>query len=67
MRKTLAIAIPAYERTSGIELNILSNIDFFLENDIPIHMDITNYMGIEIDTPQDIDRAIEFMNKHNLK
>jgi hypothetical protein len=30
-------------------------------------MDITNYMGIEIDTPQDIDRAIEFMNKHNLK
>ena len=39
----------------------------FLENDIPIHMDITNYMGIEIDTPQDIDRAIEFMNKHNLK
>ena len=31
MRKTLAIAIPAYERTSGIELNILSNIDFFLE------------------------------------
>jgi len=39
----------------------------FLENDMRIAMAITNYMGIEIDTPQDIDRAIEFMNKHNLK
>ena len=39
----------------------------FLENDMPIAMAITNYMGIEIDTPKDIDRAIEFMNKHNLK
>ena len=39
----------------------------FLENDMPIAMAITNYMSIEIDTPQDIDRAIEFMNKHNLK
>lgn len=38
MRKTLAIAIPAYERTSGIELNILSNIDFFKETGIPIYI-----------------------------
>ena len=38
MKKTLAISIPAYERTAGIELNILSNIDFFLENDIPIYI-----------------------------
>ena len=38
MKKTLAISIPSYERTSGIELNIMSNLDFLLENDIPIYI-----------------------------
>jgi len=38
MKKSLAISIPAYERTSGIELNILKNINFLSENNIPIYI-----------------------------
>lgn len=33
----------------------------YLENGISIKMVITNYMGIEIDTPQDLERAIKLM------
>ena len=29
----------------------------YLENGVPIRMAITNYMGIEIDTPEDLERA----------
>jgi 3-deoxy-D-manno-octulosonate cytidylyltransferase len=29
----------------------------YLENGIPIRMAITNYMGVEIDTPEDLERA----------
>lgn len=33
----------------------------YLENGIPIKMVITNYMGVEIDTPQDLERAQELL------
>jgi 3-deoxy-manno-octulosonate cytidylyltransferase (CMP-KDO synthetase) len=33
----------------------------FLENGIPIRMVITEYMGIEIDTPEDFERAKSFL------
>lgn len=33
----------------------------FLENGVPIKMAITNYMGVEIDTPEDIVRAEQLM------
>lgn len=36
----------------------------FLENGIPMRMVITNYMGVEIDTPDDIIKAEAFM-EHN--
>lgn len=34
----------------------------FLENGVSIKMAITNYMGVEIDTPEDITRAEELMD-----
>jgi 3-deoxy-manno-octulosonate cytidylyltransferase (CMP-KDO synthetase) len=33
----------------------------YLENGVPIRMAITNYMGVEIDTPEDLDRAARFL------
>jgi 3-deoxy-D-manno-octulosonate cytidylyltransferase len=33
----------------------------YLENGIPLKMVITDYMGIEIDTPEDLERAIKFL------
>lgn len=35
----------------------------FLEHGVPIQMAITEYMGVEIDTPEDIARAEEIMNQ----
>jgi 3-deoxy-manno-octulosonate cytidylyltransferase (CMP-KDO synthetase) len=35
----------------------------FLEHGVPIHMAITQYMGVEIDTPEDIKRAEELMEE----
>ena len=37
----------------------------YLENGIPLKMVVTEYMGIEIDTPEDLIRATELMNKKN--
>jgi 3-deoxy-manno-octulosonate cytidylyltransferase (CMP-KDO synthetase) len=34
----------------------------YLENGIPIRMAITNYMGVEIDTPEDLERAGKILN-----
>jgi CMP-2-keto-3-deoxyoctulosonic acid synthetase len=34
----------------------------YLENGVPIRMAITNYMGVEIDTPEDLERAGKFLN-----
>ncbi len=39
----------------------------FLENGMPIKMAISQYMGVEIDSPEDIERAELFMEKNNLK
>ena len=36
----------------------------FLEHDIPMKMAITQYMGVEIDTPEDIIRAEQLMEKN---
>lgn len=36
----------------------------FLEHGVPIHMAITQYMGVEIDTPEDIARAEELMQQN---
>jgi 3-deoxy-manno-octulosonate cytidylyltransferase (CMP-KDO synthetase) len=33
----------------------------YLENGIPIRMAITNYMGVEIDTPEDLERAARLL------
>jgi 3-deoxy-D-manno-octulosonate cytidylyltransferase len=33
----------------------------YLENGVPIRMAITNYMGIEIDTPEDLERAARLL------
>ena len=33
----------------------------YLENGIPIKMAVTDYMGIEIDTPEDLIRASKFL------
>ena len=34
----------------------------YLENGVPIRMAITNYMGVEIDTPEDLERAGKILN-----
>jgi len=39
----------------------------FLEHGIPMRMAITNYMGVEIDTPEDITRAELLMEKNGWK
>jgi len=33
----------------------------YLENGVPIRMAITNYMGVEIDTPEDLERALRLL------
>jgi 3-deoxy-manno-octulosonate cytidylyltransferase (CMP-KDO synthetase) len=33
----------------------------YLENGVPIRMAITNYMGVEIDTPEDLERAARLL------
>jgi len=33
----------------------------YLENAVPIKMIITDYMGVEIDTPEDLERAAKFL------
>jgi len=39
----------------------------FLEHGVPMRMVTTTYMGIEIDTPEDLERAEIFMETHDLK
>ncbi len=36
----------------------------FLEHGIPMRMAITRYMGVEIDTPEDITRAESLMEQN---
>jgi CMP-2-keto-3-deoxyoctulosonic acid synthetase len=38
----------------------------YLENGIPIKMVISEYMGIEIDTPEDLERAQTMIAKINM-
>ena len=33
----------------------------YLENGIPLKMVVTDYMGIEIDTPEDLERAMKLL------
>jgi len=35
----------------------------YLEHGIPLKMVLTDYMGIEIDTPDDLNKALKFLNK----
>jgi 3-deoxy-manno-octulosonate cytidylyltransferase (CMP-KDO synthetase) len=35
----------------------------YLENGVPLKMVVTEYMGIEIDTPEDLERAAKWMSK----
>ncbi len=37
----------------------------YLENGIPLKMVVTEYMGIEIDTPEDLERAAKYINDVN--
>jgi 3-deoxy-manno-octulosonate cytidylyltransferase (CMP-KDO synthetase) len=39
----------------------------YLENGVPLRMIIVDYMGIEIDTPQDLERASKIINKKDVK
>jgi CMP-2-keto-3-deoxyoctulosonic acid synthetase len=34
----------------------------YLENGVPLKMIVTEYMGIEIDTPEDLERAAKLIN-----
>jgi 3-deoxy-manno-octulosonate cytidylyltransferase (CMP-KDO synthetase) len=34
----------------------------FLENGIPLRMVLTDYMGVEIDTPEDLEKASRYLN-----
>lgn len=36
----------------------------YLENGVPLKMVVTEYMGIEIDTPEDLERAAKIINMH---
>jgi 3-deoxy-manno-octulosonate cytidylyltransferase (CMP-KDO synthetase) len=38
----------------------------FLEHGVPMRMVVTTYMGVEIDTPEDIARAEQFMDENGL-
>ncbi|MCW3089229.1 MAG: 3-deoxy-D-manno-octulosonatecytidylyltransferase [Ferruginibacter sp.] len=38
----------------------------YLENRIPLKMVLTKYMGVEIDTPEDLERATAFLNGNSL-
>jgi len=33
----------------------------YLENGVPMRMVITNYMGVEIDTPEDLEKALRML------
>ena len=33
----------------------------FLENGIPLRMVLTDYMGVEIDTPEDLEKASRYL------
>ena len=33
----------------------------YLENAMPLRMVVVNYMGVEIDTPEDLDRAVKLL------
>jgi CMP-2-keto-3-deoxyoctulosonic acid synthetase len=35
----------------------------YLENGIPIKMVLTEYMGVEIDTPEDLKKAEDHLNR----
>lgn len=35
----------------------------YLENGVPIKMVVTNYMGVEIDTPQDLEKAAKLLQQ----
>jgi CMP-2-keto-3-deoxyoctulosonic acid synthetase len=37
----------------------------YLENGVQIKMVITQYMGVEIDTPEDLQKAAELLQKNN--
>ena len=34
----------------------------YLEHGIPLRMVVTSYMGVEIDTPEDLERASKLLN-----
>ena len=36
----------------------------YLENGVPLKMVVTEYMGVEIDTPEDLERAAKIINMH---
>jgi len=63
-RKQSLINFSKWEQT---ELEKAEKIEAlrFLENGVKIKMVITDYMGIEIDTPEDLLKAEEYLNKIN--
>ena len=36
----------------------------YLENGVPIKMVVTDYMGIEIDTPEDLEKAAQKLDSY---
>jgi 3-deoxy-manno-octulosonate cytidylyltransferase (CMP-KDO synthetase) len=54
-------ALLYFYKSSATELELLEKVEClrYLENGIPIRMVTTDYQGIEIDTPEDLERAIK--------
>ena len=58
-------ALLQFTRTPMSPLEAAEKIEClrYLENGIPMKMVVTDYMGVEIDTPEDLDRASKLLGK----
>ncbi len=57
LKKFVALGPSLLERIEKLEMLRL------LENDIPIHVEITDYPSVSVDNPQDLERAIKFFTE----
>ena len=58
-------ALLQFTRTPMSPLEAAEKIEClrYLENGIPMKMVVTDYMGVEIDTPEDLDRASKLLGR----
>ena len=56
-------ALLGFTRWPVSELEAIEKIEClrYLENGVPIRMVVVDYMGVEIDTPEDLDRAVKLL------